>query len=225
MTFSICVREHRTTDAGDERLQFGAAVTTRRPGVGVRCPFVSEHGAIVSQSVSNPELGQKGVRYLADSLALPDALQALLNADEGAAQRQVHGVDAEATFTFSGEACRDWYGHTSREGVTVAGNLLTGPEVINTTAETYLDSDPSAPLPERLIESLAAGHEAGGDRRNRDIQSAACVVRSSPSTTPPPFAHDLRVDATRSPIKDLRMACKNARRGETEDNQQQRNVR
>lgn len=204
MTFSICVREQTKEEAAEESLQFGVAITTRRPSVGNRCPFVSEHGAIATQSHSNPELGAKGLQYLADSLAIEDVLPALLNADDGAPTRQVHGVDASGAFAFSGDECREWYGHKYGENFTVAGNILTGKEVLEATATAYETSDRDEPLPSRLIDSLEAGHEAGGDRRDRPIQSAACVVRSSGDAEIHPFTRDLRVDATESPIADLR---------------------
>jgi len=61
MTFSICVRETYEDDDGAERTRFGVAVTTRLPGVGTMCPFVSENGAVATQSLVNERLGRKGV--------------------------------------------------------------------------------------------------------------------------------------------------------------------
>jgi uncharacterized Ntn-hydrolase superfamily protein len=166
MTFSICVREEYDDDEGDDQTRFGVAVTTRLPAVGTLCPFASENGAVATQSLVNVELGRKGVEYLDDGLAVEDALQALLNADDGAPQRQLHGVDSEGTFVFSGEECKDWYGHIERETFTVAGNLLTGESVIEATADAYQENrDTDAPLAERLIDALAAGHAEGGDKR------------------------------------------------------------
>ena len=204
MTFSICVRERYESD-GVDHTRYGVAVTTRLAGVGTLCPFANEHGAVATQSFVNPELGRRGVEYLADGLAVEDALEALLNADEEAPTRQLHGVDADGTFTFSGEDCKDWYGHHGGDGVTVAGNLLTGPEVLDATVDAYEDSDPSEPLPERLIDALAAGHDAGGDKRtDLTVQSAALLVRTTEDYEDAPFTHDLRVDATETPIADLR---------------------
>src|SRR6056297_2956822 len=160
MTFSIAVREPYEDEEGNEQHRFGVAVTTRLPGVGTLCPFASENGAVATQSLVNVELGRKGVEYLDDGLAVEDALQALLAADEGAAQRQLHGVDSEGTFAFSGEECKDWYGHVEGEGYTVAGNLLTGEAVVEAVADEYEASrDDDRPLAERLVDALAAGHE------------------------------------------------------------------
>jgi uncharacterized Ntn-hydrolase superfamily protein len=206
MTFSICVREEYEDDDGEEQTRFGVAVTTRLPAVGTLCPFASENGGVATQSLVNVELGRKGVEYLDDGLAVDDALQSLLNADEGAAQRQLHGVDSEGTFAFSGEECKDWYGHLERDGFTVAGNLLTGESVIEATADAYDSSrDDDAPLAERLIDALEAGHAEGGDKREElHVQSAALLVETTEDREMEPYYDDLRVDATETPIEDLR---------------------
>ncbi|PSP49834.1 DUF1028 domain-containing protein [Halobacteriales archaeon QH_7_69_31] len=197
-------------------------MTTRLVGVGTLCPFASEHGAVATQSLVNVELGRRGVEYLEDGLAVADALEALLNADEGRASRQLHGIDADGSFAFSGEESKPWFGH--RDGsdavdghYTVAGNLLTGEAVVDAVADAYESTVPAdeagpatpdaapAPLPARLVEALAAGHEAGGDKRtDLTVQSAALLVED---TEERPFDRgytDLRVDATETPIVDLR---------------------
>jgi uncharacterized Ntn-hydrolase superfamily protein len=222
VTFSICVHEPYTDDDGEPQHRFGVAVTTRLAGVGTLCPFASEHGAVATQSLVNVELGRKGLTYLADGLAVEDALQSLLNADDGAPNRQLHGVDTDGSFVFSGEECKPWFGHHDGSDAvdghyTVAGNLLTGEAVVEAVSDAYEatappadagpttpDGDP-APLPERLVDALAAGHETGGDKREElTVQSAALVVED---TEERPFERaytDLRVDATETPIADLR---------------------
>ena len=205
MTFSICVHEAYEDDEGAEQHRFGVAVTTRLAGVGTLCPFASENGAVATQSLVNVELGERGIEYVDDGLAVEDALQSLLNADDGAENRQLHGVDSEGSFAFSGEECKPWYGHRDEGSFTVAGNLLVGEEVIDAVAASYRDSDRDEPLPKRLVDALEAGHEEGGDKReDLPIQSAALIVET---TEERPFDHaaeDLRVDATETPIADLR---------------------
>ena len=201
MTFSICVCE-----PGDDGHRFGVAVTTRLPAVGTLCPFVSENGAVATQSLVNVDLGRRGVEYVDEGLAVDDALEALLNADDGREVRQLHGVDRDGTFTFSGQECRDWFGHGDGEGYTVAGNLLVGPEVIDATAAAYEESrGDGRPLTERLIDALATGHAEGGDKReDLTVQSAAVRVDAAGREPMAPLYDDLRVDATRTPIEDLR---------------------
>ena len=214
MTFSLCVHESFEDPSGTAQDRFGVAVTTRLPGVGTICPFANEHAAVATQSLSNPDIGRRGVRYVRDGLAIEDALQSLLNADAGRASRQVHGVDASGTFAFSGESCRRWYGHDEGRGYTVAGNMLSGADVIRATADAYESADHQEPLPKRLIEALAAGHAAGGDKRSDlRVQSAAILVKGTTSYDRTPSTHDLRVDATETPIEDLRRTYDLAREG------------
>jgi uncharacterized Ntn-hydrolase superfamily protein len=223
VTFSICVRERYVDEEGRDQTRYGVAVTTRLPGVGSLCPFASEHGAIATQSLVNVDLGRRGIEYVDEGLAVDDALQALLNADEGSAHRQLHGVGEEATFAFSGEECHDWYGHAVGENYTVAGNLLTGESVIEAVAEAYErdardggpDPDGAEPLAKRLIDALAAGQTEGGDKREElPIQSAALLVETTEDRDYRRYYNDLRVDATETPIRDLRETYGEARRGQ-----------
>lgn len=218
MTFSICVHEPYEDEDGEQQHRYGVAVTTRLPCVGTLCPFASENGAVATQSLVNVELGRKGVEYLDDGLAVDDALQALLNADDGSPGRQLHGVDQDQTFMFTGDDAKPWCGHTDGDHYSVAGNLLTGERVIEAVAETYeegrheqptgphRDSDTDdAPLALRLIDALAAGHQEGGDKREElRVQSAALLVETTEDPDPEPYYQDLRVDATETPIEDLR---------------------
>jgi uncharacterized Ntn-hydrolase superfamily protein len=217
MTFSICVREPDEDEDGEEQTRYGVAVTTRLPSVGTLCPFANEHGAVATQSFVNVSLGRRGVEYLADGLAVEDALEAQLNADGEASQRQLHGVDSNGEFAFSGEECKEWFGHTVGDGYTVAGNLLTGEAVIEETAAAYEASrGEDRPLAARLVDALEAGHEEGGDKREElHVQSAALLVRRTDDRGPEerPFYDDLRVDATETPVADLRETYDLAREG------------
>lgn len=206
MTFSICVREDYEDDEGEEQTRFGVAVTTRLAAVGTLCPFASENGAVATQSFVNVDLGRKSIEYLDDGLAVEDAMEALLNADEGSAQRQLHGVGPNGAFAFSGDECKDWYGDIVDENFTVAGNLLTGEAVIEETARKYRElRDSDAPLAERLVDALAAGQAEGGDKREElHVQSAAVVVERTEDLPITPSYDNLRVDATETPIEDMR---------------------
>jgi len=211
VTFSICVREPYEDG---QQYRFGIAITTRLPGVGVPCPHVNEYGAVATQSLTNERLGSKGIEYLADGLAVEDALQGLLNADDGSATRQLHGVSRDGEFTFSGEECNGWFGHTSGENYTVAGNLLAGEATVDRTAEKYEDlAFGDAPLAKRLVDALGAGQAAGGDKReDLTVQSAAVTVVDT-GAEDQPYYDDLRVDASEDPIVDLRETYRLAKRG------------
>jgi uncharacterized Ntn-hydrolase superfamily protein len=105
--------------------------------------------------------------------------------------------------------------HVVGDNYTVAGNLLTGEDVVEATAPAYEaaagaspddpEDDPGAALAERLIDALAAGHELGGDKReDLHVQSAALLIRTTEDREMAPYYDDLRVDATETPVADLR---------------------
>ena len=206
MTFSLCVREPYQDAADSRQYRFGVAVTTRLPGVGALCPFVSEAGAVAVQSHVSDWLGNRTLAYLDDGLAIDDAVDALLNADNNRRNRQIHGVDTDSSVVFTGSQCNDHAGHRDTGQFTVAGNLLTDDAVLDATTESYeSDAFGEAPLAERLIDALAGGVEAGGDRRKSlSVGSAALKVVTTEELGYRRFYNDLRVDASETPVADLR---------------------
>ncbi len=191
-TFSIAARDPQTGD-------LGVAVSTARPNVGSLVPFVSRRGAIATQARVNTELGSRGLALLEQGVPVATALGALLEADPDRAIRQVHGVDAEGAFCHTGADCVPWCGHESGSGFTVAGNMLTGPEVIRAMAEAFVAAgEEKRELSERLLLALEAGQAAGGDKRGK--QSAALLVASEE----PRMYHNLRVDDHADPVAELR---------------------
>ncbi len=178
---------------------YGVAVSTARPNVGSLVPFVSLHGAIATQARVNTDLGRKGLALLEAGVEIQIALEALLQMDKDREIRQLHGVDARGSFVFTGSQCVEWAGHRAGEHYTVAGNMLTGPEVIDAMAEAYEAAErEGAELSERLLRALEAGQKAGGDKRGK--QSAALLV-ASPD---PRWYHNLRVDDHADPVAELR---------------------
>ncbi len=197
MTFSMCARvEPADHDAGDGPA-FAVAVATDAPAVGALCPYVSHDGAVATQSFVNVRLGRKGIRLLSD-LAVDDALSGLLEQDDHSALRQLHGVDFRGdTFAFTGDDCEEWCGHRVHDdGVTAAGNMLVGEETLTAAVEAFRRSE--GELVSRLLDALAAGVEAGGDKRGH---SSGAVAVKAPDTT---AYHDLRVDEHGTPVVELR---------------------
>lgn len=192
MTFSVCLREET-----DDGLTFGIGIATDAPAVGALAPYVSEHGAISTQSFVNVNLGRRGIELL-EELSIEDAVQGLLNQDERADLRQVHGLDARGNaFAFSGDNCDGWFGHQVHEtdGITAAGNMLAGPETLDALVDTVQTA--SGDVGDRLLEALAAGRDAGGDKRGH---TSAGILIKAPQTT---AYHDLRVDHHETPIDEL----------------------
>lgn len=190
-TFSITARCERTG-------QFGVAVSTAIPCVGMLCPFVqSGVGAIATQSFVNPYLGIWGLESLAQGRSAGETLNTLRERDEGFELRQIAIVDAQGgSVAFSGNQCDGWYGHLTGRNYAVAGNMLTGPDTLDAMQDSFRQ-DAEQPLAQRLVHALAAGQRAGGDKRGK--QSAALKVYS---TEQYPLV-DLRVDDHPDPVTEL----------------------
>ncbi|MBC7610804.1 MAG: DUF1028 domain-containing protein [Polaromonas sp.] len=191
MTWSIVARDADGT--------FGVAVASKFFAVGALCPHAqSGVGALATQALVNPLLAAPALAGMAQNRVPEELLAALLASDSGSAHRQFHMIDALGRgAAHTGADCIAWCGHTLRDGFSVAGNMLAGPEVIEATADSYA-AHASLPFAERLITALAAGEAAGGDKRGK--QAAALIVFSGQDYP----ALDIRVDDHPEPMMELR---------------------
>ena len=191
MTWSILAR--------DERGHFGMAIASRFFAVGSLCVHSRRGvGALSTQALMNPLYGPAGLELLAQGRDAAGTISALIAGDEGREQRQVHILPhTGAAAAHTGTQCIDWCGHISSEGLSVAGNMLTGPEVIQATADTYLAMQ-GHPMAERLLAAMEAGEKAGGDKRGK--QSAALKIHTDEDY----LQLDLRVDDHSDPLTELR---------------------
>lgn len=191
MTWSIVAR-----DAASGAI--GVAVASKVLAVGAICPWLKAGvGALSTQSYTNPLYGPDILEALAAGENVEAAINAVTAADAGRGWRQVHGVDADGrAFGYTGADCVDWNGHKQGEGVSVAGNMLTGAEVVSETMAAW-ETGWEKPFARRLLDALAAGEAAGGDKRGK--QSAAI---KTVKTEVWPWI-DLRIDDATSPIQDL----------------------
>jgi len=191
-TFSIVA--HDPTIGG-----FGVAVATARPAVGALVPFVSLSGGIATQARVNTDIGQRGIAMLEQGVPVGVAIRGLLERDADRDIRQVHGVDAEGSFCYTGMNCVPWCGHQDGADFTVAGNMLAGSGVVEAMVEAYRRArEDKRELSERLLLTLEAGQAAGGDKRGK--QSAALLV----AAREPRGYHNLRVDDHAEPVAELR---------------------
>ncbi|RYJ02899.1 MAG: DUF1028 domain-containing protein, partial [Acetobacteraceae bacterium] len=170
MTWSILARDPETGE-------LGVAVATRFFAVGAVCPRIEGGlGALATQALVNPMLGILGMDRLRAGEAPAALLEALLAADAGRDHRQFHLLAADGTIVqHTGTACVGWCGHVAGPDVSVAGNMLAGPQVVEATRDAWLAAA-GQPMAERLLAALEAGEAAGGDKRGR--QSAALQVAS-----------------------------------------------
>jgi len=191
MTWSLVARDPATG-------AFGVAVATRFFAVGALCPHADGGvGALATQALINPTFGPRGLRLLREGLTAHQVLDALVASDPGAATRQLHLQDARGGLAaHTGAGCVPWCGHLLREGYSVAGNMLAGPQVLDETAAAY-ERAAHLPFAQRLVQALRAGEAVGGDKRGR--QSAALRIHTDQEYP----ALDLRVDDHDDPLAEL----------------------
>jgi len=178
---------------------FGIAIASRFFAVGMLCPHTrSGVGAVATQALVNPHYGPKGLDLMQGGVLPSSVVQKILAEDEGRNHRQVHLINAQGKVAaHTGSACIDWCGHLAGDGFSVAGNMLTGPEVIQATAEKFL-KEKNLTFAERLISALHAGEAAGGDKRGK--QAAALRIHATEEYP----SLDIRVDDHEDPIVELK---------------------
>ncbi|HET7627040.1 MAG TPA: DUF1028 domain-containing protein [Bacillales bacterium] len=193
-TFSITAKCRHTG-------MFGVAVSTARPAVGGLVPYAKAGvGAIATQALVNPFVGIDGMRHLSAGLSAAEVKERLLGEDdpEHVERRQFAIVDAAGrTAGYTGGDTVPWAGHKAGDGFVVAGNMLVGAETIEAMAESFAGSG-ERPLAERLLDALACGQRAGGDKRGK--QSAALYVVHEEEY---PLV-DIRVDEHAAPVDELK---------------------
>jgi uncharacterized Ntn-hydrolase superfamily protein len=191
MTWSILARDPVTGT-------LAAAVATRFFAVGALVIHVEGVvGALATQALVNPMYAVHGMPRLRSEEAPDAVIAALLAADAGREHRQIHILDAAGRIAaHTGGECIDWCGSVRGVDVSVAGNMLAGPDVVARTLSAYEAAD--GPMAARLLAAMEAGEAAGGDKRGK--QSAALKICGRD-----PYPElDLRVDDHPDPLAELR---------------------
>lgn len=202
-TFSIAAIDPETGESG-------VAVTTRVPCVGNAVPWVRAGvGAVATQSWTRMEYGPEVLDYLEEGLSAEAALARSMANDTMPPRRQVgvisvKGDDAQHT----GDSAWAWAGHISGAGYVTQGNILVGPEVLDSVAAAFERTAGSGRfLADRLIAALAAGQRAGGDARKGRLQSAAVLVadpREDFARRPDGITVNINVCEHPEPVAELR---------------------
>lgn len=117
------------------------------------------------------------------------------------------GSGASAAFT--GIATDDWKGHLTGPGYSIQGNILLGPQIIDSMEFVFLNTD--GPLEERLMAALEAAKVPGADTRclanNKSAISAFIkVVRPGDGGTPYLYEVINSTSGSTEPIDLLRVA-------------------
>lgn len=166
-TFSIVAIDPETGE-------IGVAVQSKIVGVGSVVPFAKAGvGAVATQAYANVGYGPLGLLALEAGMTPDETIELLTKDDPLRERRQIGLIAADGTSAnYTGRECMDWAGGITGENFAVQGNILTGEAVVQEMAKVFQESE--GVLAVRLLASLHAGQEAGGDSRGR--QSAALLI-------------------------------------------------
>jgi uncharacterized Ntn-hydrolase superfamily protein len=198
MTFSIVAR---STDGES----WGVAVASKFLAVGAVCPAaVAGVGAIATQADANVAYKGQALAHLDEGATASIALQRLLEEDDLRDGRQVGIVDVEGNAaSHTGHACLDWAGSVTGDGYAIQGNILAGEMVVSAMQDAFEAGDADEPLARRLLAALAAGDDAGGDKRGRQSAALLVVRDGAGYNGGDDIAVDLRIDDHPDPVTEL----------------------
>lgn len=171
------------------------AGTTILPQVAGVAPGV---GALAAQALFDQATRDQAVALLADGLSPQEVLDMVTAADSGSDSRQYGVVTLDGTAAgFTGSSTQAWAGDRQGEGLSVQGNILVGPEVVDDAFDAFVAEPNACPftLADRLMIALEAGAEPGGDNRCPPEQAAlaaALIVARPDDSMDAPFL-DLRI--------------------------------
>ena len=196
-TYSIVAHDAATGE-------MGVAVQSHWFSVGSLVPWAEAGaGAIATQALVNVSYGARGLELLKQGKTATEVVHELIASDEGKDVRQLAVVDSGGNVAaHTGKQCIPDAGHIVGESFSVQANMMLSDGVWPAMAETF--DSATGHLAERMIATLEAAQDAGGDIRGR--QSAAILVVRTESTekTWEDRLIDLRVEDDAEPVRELR---------------------
>ncbi len=196
-TYSIVARDSETG-------QMGVAVQSHWFSVGPIVPWARAGvGAIATQSLVKISYGPEGLALMADGMSAADALQKLVEADDGRDVRQVAMLDAGGRVAVhTGAKCIAAAGHETGDGFSVQANLMLNDAVVPAMRKSFESA--TGDLADRMMAAMEAAQTAGGDIRGK--QSAAILIVSAERQEADWEGRlfDLRVEDHPDPVKELK---------------------
>jgi len=171
----------------------GSIVSWGKSGVGV----------VATQSFVNPAYGPEGLKLISEGKTAEQALQILVEQDPGRDYRQVAFLDTKGNVsTYTGKLCVQSASHITGENFSVQANMMLNNDVVPAMAKTFRENA-NLPLAERVVKTMQAAQEAGGDIRGK--QSAVLLVFNTKAVKYEWMDKkiDLRVDDHTAPLIEL----------------------
>ena len=161
-------------------------------------------GAVATQAHANLTYGPQGLEMMEKGLPAEDTIEALISTDEHRAMRQVGLVDREGRASaYTGADCIEWAGHVVGVGFTCQGNILVRGTVEAMAHRFEQVRRGPGELADWLLQALAAGQAAGGDKRGRQAAGVLVVRENGGYGGNNDRYLDLRVDDDPKPIQKL----------------------
>jgi uncharacterized Ntn-hydrolase superfamily protein len=186
--------------------ELGVAVASHYFAVGAVVPWAeADVGALATQANVDVSLGPRGLEFLRRGLSASEVLERLRLEDNpcGKEGRQLAIVDAKGNIaSFTGAEAPDWAGSKQGMSWSVQGNLLIGPQVVESMGRAF-DST-KGELAERLFAALSAGDKAGGDSRGRQAACILVVGKGRGRNLNNDWPISVRVDDNKDPFPELR---------------------
>ena len=197
MTYSIVARDPETGE-------MGVAVQTAWLNVGAICPWAEAGvGAVATQASVRPSHGPSGLSLMRNGHSAPEALAAVLAADEHREVRQIGMIDRNGQVAaFTGQNTIRYAGHQTGDNFSVQANMMLNDTVPGAMAEVFTQTQGALVL--KIMAALEAAQAAGGDFRGMQSAALKIVSRELPLNSWEGVLYDLRVDDHTEPLRELR---------------------
>jgi uncharacterized Ntn-hydrolase superfamily protein len=186
--------------------ELGVAIQSRVVAAGAIVPAAAAGvGAIATQANANVSYKPRALALLAEGSTAEEVKQHFIDTDSLIESRQFAIVDAQCRIAnHTGSDNITWAGMRSGTGYSVQGNILVGPEVVDSMAAAFeRAAELGKPLAERLLDALKAAQAAGGDRRGRQGAGLLVVKEGGGYGGGDDRYIDLRVEDHVAPILEL----------------------
>jgi len=195
-TYSIVAKDTVTGEMGvavqSHWFSVGTLVSWGESGVGV----------VATQSFINPSFGLRGLELLKSGLSPQQVVDSLIATDEGRDVRQLAILDVQGRVAaYTGKNCIQDAGHIVGENFSVQANLMKSNKVWTAMAEAFKNS--KGRLAERLLTTLEAAQQQGGDIRGKQSAAILVVKGKSSGKVWADRLVDLRVDDSKEPLKEI----------------------
>ena len=156
MTFSLVAKCEETG-------MFGTAVTSSSPAVAARCSYTrSGVGAVSSQNITDPSLGNFALDLLEEGLTAKEAIAKITKEKKNLEFRQILIIDGSGQIAIhSGNNSLGIFSDSFGKNVLSAGNLLANKNVTKAVVDKF--EKIQGHLGDRLVAALQAGLDAGGE--------------------------------------------------------------